>query len=599
MNKQLYKITFWTLSCLILAAAGCRKVEKNNDFLKTIYSVITSGTLYKEDGSFTSYEYISGTNSVVPGDTLSIAGILGGNDARRVVTIGDSTVEVFNGAHYRLRNTSTQDTIWTDIDYMQCRVPAGVSGNSVPVTVTVNGIPIIAPSLKIVQYTNIPSATDTTLVVQKVAEWLPANPELYSNSDLWEDGTVTNEGNIWFYNQPGGIFKITGQGTAEQVLATGAHITPAAGTPFTIVSIIGFTLDIDETVLYFSASTTEETADTADYYITRLCRMNPASGSIEVLNRSTFMKTTAKYPRADDLTTLLYDPAANYLPAEGSTADTKMALANLFLAMDGTLFASNFAYRMTPFPKSPLAGNPKFPQFSQPAFYAERDSVNASVWYAKGNIVSGMNNFVRIRNGSVRSLAKPNTMWPVPSLAIFTYLNQQISADGKFIYKMDNPSATLQVISTDDFEQETKGAPGYEFSFSSSDSSTATGWHAPNAIFQSANFINFYILSNGDGVFFPGGYGYPGMSLLGINFAANNAYVFAGTEKGLTSNDVPGQDQTTGSAKWVNFSPIRRGNGAKNSFIGFDRKNNLYFVSSADKTVSGQPPLEIYMITKH
>jgi hypothetical protein len=88
---------------------------------------------------------------------------------------------------------------------------------------------------------------------------------------------------------------------------------------------------------------------------------------------------------------------------------------------------------------------------------------------------------------------------------------------------------------------------------------------------------------------------------LGINFAAHNAYAYAGTETGLkadNSTGVSGQDKTTGTAKWVNFSPNRRVLYGTNFFIGFDRKNNLYF-GNTSSTMSGQYlPLEIYRIKK-
>lgn len=587
-------------SWLLLMMISCKKIDRNDAFLHSIYSVMGSGQLYRQDGSFFNYEYLAATSgtTLVAGDTLDIAGILGGDNVPRKVTIGDSTVAVFSTRQYRVMDKSTGDSIWTPVDFIQCRIPVGIVGNSVTVSIAVNGVTIQAPPLKIKQYTDVPSATDTTLIVEKVGEWMPKDPTLYSGSAFWEGGAVTNEGNVWFYNQPEGIFKMS-KGHLQPVLAPGTQITPVQGQMFTIDRIIGFAVDIDETVLYFSASTLETTSDAGNYYITRLCKMNPQSRSVEVLNRSVFMKMAAQYPRAADLSTPLYDPAANYLPAEGSITDTKMALTKMQLALDGTLYASNAAYRTRIFPKSPLAGDPRFPQFSDPAFYAQRDSVSAATWYAKGNISSGMNNFVRIDNGVLKSLAKPDASLPVPAMDVFYYYGQQISADGKNIYAVDPFKALLRVVSTEDFEEDVRGTPDYEFSFSSKDTSGVTGWRMPVIRLQTNNFSSGYILSNGDGVFFPGGYGYPGISLLGVNFSRHNAYVYAGTEIGVAVNDVVGQDQSDGPAKWVNFSPIRRGPTGKSFFIGTDRKNNLYFGNNAGKGFTNEKlPLEIYRIVK-
>src|SRR5260221_183408 len=495
------KNKFFILPLFVLClAAGCKKVEKNDVFLHSIYSVLSeTSNLYRTNGSFFTYQYLSPAyKTFVAGDTLTIAGILDGSAARRQVTIGDSTVQLFTQASYRLYNKSTNDTIWTNVDYMQCRIPRGVTGNTVAVTVTINGVTINAPAVKIQQYTNIASATDTTLVVEKVAEWLPANAALYKGTQLklWMDGTVTNAGNVWFYNQPEGIFKITG-GAVQPVLGPGAQVTPAGGTAFKIVYITGFTVDIDETVLYFSASTTEASPDTASYYITRLCKMDLASGAVNVLNRSTFMRSASQYPRAADLITPLYDRTYNYLPAEGGLATVKMALTNLHLALDGTLFALNNAYNTTVTPKSSLAGNPRFPQFSDPAFYAQRDSVSARAWYGggTGNIISGMGNFIRVRDGAVRSLARPNATRPVPALAIFFYNNEQLSPDGKYIYSVNSQQRVLTMTSTDDFESVTKGtASTTDFSFSSLDSSAVSGFATPTMQMHNDTFGDSYIL---------------------------------------------------------------------------------------------------------
>lgn len=598
-SYKINNIICWGL--LLFLGLGCKKVDKNDALLHKVYSVLREGNLYRADGSFFYYQYGNTANTIVPGDTLTIGGILGGADAHRVVSIGDSTLDIIYQTQFRRPNKSIGDTAWITIDYLKCIVKKGLlTGNNVPVTITVNGTTVDAPSIKLQQFTSIPGATDTTLVVEKVAAWMPDKPDTYAGLSLWRSGVVTSAGNIWFYNQPGGIFKIS-NGATSSVLRTGTHVTPSTGTAFDVVSIIGFTVDMDETAVYFSASTKEATADTALYYITRFCRMDPASGAVTVLNRSLFMKPAASYQRSSDLVTLQYDPSKNYLPAEGNLADAKLALGNLQVALDGTLLASNFAYNTVVTPKSPLAGNPKFPQFSDPAWYASRDSFAARTWYGygTGNITSGVNNFVRIRSGQVKSLAKPYASAPVPGNAIFFYSGQQMSPGGRFIYQVYSPAAQLHIISTEDMEEEVVGQPGYEFSFSSVDT-TATGYHHPTVMLQSANFVNYYILSNGDGVFFPGGYGYPGKSLLSVNFSKHNAYAYAGTEIGINRDDVPGQDQTTGKTKWVNFSPLRRGLEGANFFIGFDRHNNLYF-RSMNTTGFGAKvqPMEIYRIKKH
>ena len=89
---------------------------------------------------------------------------------------------------------------------------------------------------------------------------------------------------------------------------------------------------------------------------------------------------------------------------------------------------------------------------------------------------------------------------------------------------------------------------------------------------------------------------------MGINFTLHNAYAFAGTEAGVEArygSSVPGQNKTIGPAKWVDFSPNRRVLYGDNRFIGFDRKNNLYFASFAKQGFGAKHlPMEIYRIRK-
>src|SRR5258708_35922355 len=171
------KNKFFILPLFVLClAAGCKKVEKNDVFLHSIYSVLSeTSNLYRTNGSFFTYQYLSPAyKTFVAGDTLTIAGILGGSAARRQVTIGDSTVQLFNQASYRLYNKTTNDTIGTNVDYMQCRMPRGETGNTAAVTVTVNGVTINAPAVLIQQYFIIARPTAPTLVGEKVGEGLPS-----------------------------------------------------------------------------------------------------------------------------------------------------------------------------------------------------------------------------------------------------------------------------------------------------------------------------------------------------------------------------------------------------------------------------------------
>ncbi|HMI03480.1 MAG TPA: hypothetical protein VK541_13405, partial [Pedobacter sp.] len=245
----------------IVAAAACKKVEKNDEFLRAIPSVTTSATLIKKDGSILPYTYpfITSTKSTATvalvGDTITIVGYLGGPDATIEVKVGDVIVPVFNRTQYESQISQTKEK--TTLDFLQFVISKDLTtGNNIAVNITVNGRSIIAPSIIIGEFTDIPSSTDTTLVVEQIAEWLPASTAPYNGGNLWVAGTVTQNGNIYFLNAQG-IFRINATGSLEQIIANGASITPDGGAAFTISSLVGMTVDIDEKVLYCSASVTE------------------------------------------------------------------------------------------------------------------------------------------------------------------------------------------------------------------------------------------------------------------------------------------------------------------------------------------------------
>ncbi|HMI01801.1 MAG TPA: hypothetical protein VK541_04920, partial [Pedobacter sp.] len=356
-----------------------------------------------------------------------------------------------------------------------------------------------------------------------------------------------------------------------------------------------------------SASVTEPGPDNGNYYFTRLCRMDLPGNQITVLNRSVFQRLRSFYKRAANLTDILYDPTLNYLPAQGSTSDVKMALTNLKLTVDGTLYAINQVYNTSITPKS----NIKLPMFKDPEYYVGRDSINAGTWFnalkAGGSVNNGMGNFVQIRNGNLRSLFRANTTRPVPASAIKNIsADYQLGTDNRTLYQTTGLS--IEKTTLDDLESQSI-LSSFEgpFSFSGQDQSTITGLpNTPSLSFGSGgfgggsnNFPAYAVLSNNNIILFPTTA--LRLSVLGVDAIKNNAYVFAGTEKGLMPPDnlvVAGQDKGTGPAKWVNFRPK---NGSSTFFIGFDRNNNIYFGKHYKTGVGATTqydPLKIYVIKK-
>lgn len=611
MRYKSYINSIALIIALIITVTACKKVEKNDEFLRGIPSVTTSATLMKKDGGILPYTYpfITSTKSTATialvGDTITIVGYLGGANATIEVKVGDAIVPIFNRTQYESQIAQTKEK--TTLDFLQFIISKDLpTGSNIAIYITVNGRTIIAPSIIIGEFTNIPSATDTTLIVNQVSEWLPANTIPYNGGNLWVAGTVTQNGNIYFLNSQG-VFKTNITGSFEQILTNGLNVTPETGVAFSISNIVGMTVDIDEKVMYFSASTTESGPDNNKYYYTRLCKMDLANKRITVLNRSVFQRLRSFYQRSANLTDILYDPTLNYLPAQGNTSEVKMALTNLKLTVDGTLYAINQVYNTSITPKSTI----NLPQFKDPEYYVGRDSINAFTWYntlkAGGTVSSSMGNFIQIKGGNLKSLFRANATRPVPANALKNIsADYQLGTDNRTLYQAIGLS--IEKTTLDDLESQSI-LSSFEgpFSFSGQDNTTTTGLpNTPLVSFGaggfgggSNNFPGYAVLSNSNLILFPTTA--LRLSVLGVNPAKNNAYVFAGTEKGLmppTNGAVLGQDKTTGIAKWVNFAPK---NGSSTFFIGFDRNNNIYFgkhYKTGTGTVTKYDPLKIYIIKK-
>lgn len=95
-----------------------------------------------------------------------------------------------------------------------------------------------------------------------------------------------------------------------------------------------------------------------------------------------------------------------------------------------------------------------------------------------------------------------------------------------------------------------------------------------------------------------------GPSIGAINPAKTSIYTFAGIEKGYGRRSdawVPEQNQETGLAKYVNFDNFELSDGSLSgaaSFIGVDKRNNVYFLRGGVEVGNNIIPLRIYRLGK-
>lgn len=540
----------WLLAISLLAAASCKKTDKYAELVNDQpYIVMTSFGLYGTGlPTYSGYQ----TNFLI-GDTVVLLGkffmdkpgfhILFGNEAAKIafhaqVNAAPDSMNQYTGKPEKL-------------DYVKFAITRGMGvGTKVPVTITANGMTIQGPSVSIQQFKGVLGKTDTTLFVDSITNWVPADVNTYmSNSLPLSLNTSISRDGVICLNNLTDLF-ILQNGTFVRFMGTGDQFTDH-GTSFSINRLLGSVISIAGDSLAFSAEVNENAPDAASSFIFRLCKMDLATKTITTINRTALLKGI---------------PAANGAlgPFKGDASRANLIASNLKTDINGSLYFINYFA-------------PASTDFNATAFYNNGIGTVQPIYdpHLFGNLY-------RIEtSGNLTSLAAQSGVFTPSNYTLPGYPSQQLTdylvtvdgSTGLFCDKV-NPTSFLPSFTEIDLHQDLPLlSTGYivNYKFYSYDTSSITGI-ASGADAFSLNFNNNYYLTTfqflQDGELLLS----RGTSIAAFNLLSKTYYCYAGTESGMGGNYLPGYNNTTGPAKHVNFGNPQ--------FIGIDKNGVIYYFTS-------------------
>ncbi|WP_143306625.1 hypothetical protein [Chitinophaga vietnamensis] len=429
-----------------------------------------------------------------------------------------------------------------------------------PVSLTANGITIDGPPLNITYFQAGNARTDTTLWVDSLVNWIPENVKLLSQKNFLQVRSVHSDGNgnIWFDN-PYGIYKMA-NAQVKKVIQPGDAFTDDSNTAFSISTIMGSTISYDGDLLYFSAETSENNADTAASYIFRLCKMDLRTQKVNTISRTLVMKRN--------------DVTESGLHYEGPVAQVKIVARNLTTDINHNLYFTNYY--------SPVSNA-----------YSRRYWHNA--------IISGINGFDMFQSSCynyvckldagnrVTGIISAQSQYPTPGAPVFLgYFFVDFA--GQYLYGYTNPDLNNYRLGQFDIEeivmvnQIKNGHQQKTFVFQSFETDPNYKRTGNIGIPQPDPFYRFNsLLCLNDGTLLGAN-----PSLTAYDLMHNSAYCYAGTEIAATvaSSAPSAQNQRTGLAKWVNFSDA--------GLIGQDKSGAVYFCRGTKDYVHGVSFYKLY-----
>ena len=531
--------------CLLQSMFSCKKVDH--------YAAVVAG--------FPSLDPTYPT-IVLVGDTMTVTGRLFMGSGSNHIQVGDTAARVVYYA-----STSTTDTTLQIAKFI-ITASMGI-GSNIPVALVANGYTVEGPEITIKQF-NLSAQTDTTLWVDQIGSWLPANVSyLQSNSIPLFVGCNNSVTGTMCFNNPLGIYILDSLGV-QPALLQGATLQEGSVT-YSIDQVAGGAISADGTTFYFSAAVLENSPDTAANLIFRLAKMqlgNPAS--VTTINRTLVPKqgTTNEVMSA----------------FQGPIGGLEVVAGALQTDINGNLYFINFY-----FPQQ--AGVPTVGPGSAATNYL------STLYYAlqNGQLQSGQvglsNTCVVSSTGILKSIFSYSgyTGGTVPGYSV-DWLYYTVDAAGANIYGVRNDPTYSNFSGVDLFDYDlsinyplfTIKCVEEDYTFKSFDTSAITG--LPSGSFQlppfSANSAINYILPLPNGtVVTP-----MGNSLVALIPTSKLAYLYAGTEAGL-GNAPAAQVNLTGKAKWVNFSQTWGcGTGGVS---GLDRQGAVYYYGSTQDYTNG------------
>jgi hypothetical protein len=443
-------------------------------------------------------------------------------------------------------------------------------GKNIPVTLTAHGIVVQTPAITILQFSGVLSRTDTTLWVDQIASWQPANLAAYQNQNipLIIGSSVSSNGNIYFDN-PWGVFAMTG-GAVQPVLSVGGQLSDKNG-PFTVNKVLGSAISFDGNTLAFSVAVSDN-SDTVNNYVFRFCTMDMGSKTITTVNRTLEQKGIPGQAGT---------PGAYTGPA----GQLNLVAAAIQTDVNGNWYFANIY--AVPYPGYDM-GSWYANTINNP-FHGGLNELDNICELGMDGKISSLFSFSAAENSGgyayTDHLFKPSG-FPIASIS-----NASISQDGSTAYITDKfyGNAGIYNIAAYNLNQQVElSSPAVtaNFKFISFDTSAATGV----ASFFESGLFDSYVQTGGVPIQFlalSDDYVLSSLefSIYAFNVLNQTFYCYAGTEQGVLGNPPAVQDQATGRAKYVNF-----GLNGNNCYLnGIDAQGAVYYFTAPGSFV--QPVL--------
>lgn len=519
---------------LLVVIYSCKKVDDANRYNQSLPTV-------------------SGGGSYVTGDTITFNGRLFYETGTLKIHIGNADGKIVAHSQSSV-NYYGNPTLFDQVKVVL--TPEMGVGNNIPVTITANGHTIDAAPINISKFTPVTGVTDTTLFVDQLLAWKPADVSRYQYNDTvngytltlpsFVRATVNASGDISFFN-PVGVFKVN-NAQVTPVVQAGDSFTEN-GQQFSIRYIVGATNTADPKTYYFSAEVLEANHDMQVSLVYRLCKFDATSGMVTTLNRS----EVANFP--DGISPI--DPR----PFQGTAASVKVVAFNLKAGANDDLFFLN-SYSL---------GNYHY-------YVDDWHTLLTSQAVPRGY---SHDNLCRYKNGKILSLFSDHSIvddggLQAPGVNSAAFDDYLLSPDGNAIIVTNTPGSQDHYMMYDLANNRPVYSIGDRtFKLKSFDNNPATRFPYNTQSLSINNVVaaplpglafNFCmggaILPNGDLVF-----KYTN-SMGSFNFLANNGYCYAGEENGFGGNTSP-QVTDIGKANHVNFYD--------KIVFGTDRSLNFYF----------------------
>lgn len=264
-SKRLYHICVMGVFAGMMMA-GCKKADQQ-------YEV-----LHKQP------EVLAYNDAYMVGDTLIIQGRLNPEYNLRI-KVGDvDSVNIL--AKEKIvysTNNAVYDTVWIDRVKIIITQQMGI-GPDRSVAITSSGTTIAGRPIEILE--NATAGTVPPLKLTRMYTLTGGSKILYCRS---------GNGNIYLWTQflpTRSINRLSPDGTLTTILSP-ADYTDSYGA-FTITAFNGGGVDPQERYLYFSAITTDNSADNAANEIYRFCRVDLATRQLTTINRTLYPKTASQ-----------------------------------------------------------------------------------------------------------------------------------------------------------------------------------------------------------------------------------------------------------------------------------------------------------------